>query len=68
MKYYVGLGVVVLVLLAWFFRYSHEPHPGIGGGAYVLDRWTGTIYQCSIVGCSPFPNRPYQTSIERGRL
>lgn len=42
------LAIVVVVLLAggWFFRWEVTPITGVEGfaRAYMLNRWTGTIY------------------------
>jgi hypothetical protein len=48
---HIAIGAIVialiLIVIAWFFRYSVKPLPGIAGGAYIkLDRWTGAAYVC----------------------
>lgn len=42
---------VAALLLAVFFRYSVTAS-GNGYNYYKLDRWTGTVVQCSPVKCS----------------
>jgi hypothetical protein len=61
MKYYVGLGMLVLVLLAWFFRYDTSVS---GSDSVILDRWTGTVQKCYITSCSPLPGH-FSTDSER---
>lgn len=42
----VVIAVVALVTLAWAFRWDVTPLNGgdSRGGAYMLNRWTGTVY------------------------
>jgi hypothetical protein len=62
MKYYVsGISLVVLVLLAWFFRYDASVS---GQHSVILDRWTGTVQKCFITVCSPLPGH-FSTDSER---
>ena len=43
-----GLVLIILSLAGWFFRYDLVVVPaggqGIVGPAYLLNRWTGTVY------------------------
>ncbi len=48
---WIILVVGTLLSLAVFFRYELTPS-GNGYNYYKLDRWTGTVIQCSPVKCA----------------
>lgn len=46
----IGLGIVILALFAWYFRYDIEPSYN-SLSFYKYDRWTGRSYLCAADGC-----------------
>ena len=56
------LGIAVVVITAWMFRWQVIPSSGTEGGAsmvhFKLDRFTGISYTCIPGSCSVDNNKP----------
>lgn len=56
MKPAIAGAAILLLVLAWFFRWEVVPVQGIAA-FYKVNRWTGTTYLCRVSACQEVTER-----------